>query len=133
MATPALDLIEARARALHSAYVGIYPTREIHRWFDRLFAAIAEARGVAAPVVNPSAPPVDVHATPAPDANHVPCPRCLSRRADRGHVEQHGVCLDCALGGHATKGPTVKRDHEPSPSLLTAEREPPRHADGDSP
>ncbi len=121
MTASSLDKIEAVARATHTAYAGIHPTREIYRWFDKLFAAIAEARGASSPTVNPSAPPVKI-AEPVLGSDHVTCARCLSKRADRGHVEQHGVCLDCALGGHATKGPTVRAAHDAAPA---AEREPP--------
>lgn len=108
-----LPLIRTRAVQLREAFVRTSPTRTMLAGFDELIglcdAAIGRPAAVkpAPRVVTVSTPPELPNVTEPESAEHVKCPRCLSPYADRGHVEQHGLCIDCVFAGHRAPEPLL--------------------------
>lgn len=108
-----LQIVESSAVALETAYRDCAPSRT-------MLAALAEHVELirAVRVITPlrRRPPSFVAHPVAidPDLEHnTRCPRCLGW-TDWAHVEQHGVCIDCALSGHG-------RRKEPAPVAAGAE------------
>jgi len=125
-----LQTVRARFDELRLAYRENRPTRDMLVALAALDLALVELECASERALSTTAQLYRAEPIPAAtvaalyDAPEVlRCPRCLAR-ADRGHIEQHGTCYDCALARPASQlsapaGASIQSDAPPPASTQT--------------